>query len=208
MAKPTTNNKKPHQKKQNKSFFGKKFDIKSRKVQFFVSILVIAILGGGYFTFKSFAAVNDFVYTPSNGWLRSYDSENRYVTEKNGKNNQLVLQLPPYYSGKIANREGATPQIPRYQYYKYCVMVAKKNLFNGQPEYLSSDEAKNISISLNSDSESMGQFSTDVPYQKYIEYCTRPIMRKYESPIRETIIRNNTGFTISISSARLRFVEY
>ncbi len=56
MAKSTTNNKKTVSKKQNKSFFGKKFDLKSRKVQFFVSILIIAILGGGYFTFRSFAA--------------------------------------------------------------------------------------------------------------------------------------------------------
>ena len=62
MAKPTTNNKKTVSKKQNKSLFGKKFDLKSRKVQFFTSILIIAILGGGYFTFRSFAATGIILY--------------------------------------------------------------------------------------------------------------------------------------------------
>lgn len=33
----------------------KSFDLKSRKVQFFVVIAIVALLGGGWFTYKSFA---------------------------------------------------------------------------------------------------------------------------------------------------------
>lgn len=38
-----------------KGLLRRSFNLKSRKVQFFVSVLVIAIVGAGYFTFKSFA---------------------------------------------------------------------------------------------------------------------------------------------------------
>ncbi len=53
-----------------KGFFGKSFDLKNRKVQFFVVILIVAILGGGYFTFKSFAATTQsWVYDINKGNL-------------------------------------------------------------------------------------------------------------------------------------------
>lgn len=65
-------------KKSSKGFLGKKFNLQSRKVQFFVVILIVAILGGGYFTYKSFAAT-EVTYTNGNIydlWNSSYASIN------------------------------------------------------------------------------------------------------------------------------------
>ena len=82
-----------------KGFFGKSFDLKSRKVQFFVVILIVAILGGGYFTLKSFAAttITD-TYTVANRRLRSVNlsesfSRNCYgkiVTEQDKNGTQSI----------------------------------------------------------------------------------------------------------------------
>jgi len=41
--------------KQKKSFFKKRFDLTNKKVRFFVVIGIFVILGGGYFTYRSFA---------------------------------------------------------------------------------------------------------------------------------------------------------
>lgn len=46
---------------QNKGFFGKKFDLKDRKVQFFVFIMIFAILGGGWNVYKSFASAGQAI---------------------------------------------------------------------------------------------------------------------------------------------------
>ena len=78
-----------------KGFFGKSFDLKSRKVQFFVVILIVAILGGGYFTFKSFAAAytitvmnnstsESFNYAPQQKNQNcNIDYQNSYESSKN-----------------------------------------------------------------------------------------------------------------------------
>jgi len=45
--------------KQKKSFFKKRFDLTNKKVRFFVVISIFVILGGGYFTYRSFAAIRN-----------------------------------------------------------------------------------------------------------------------------------------------------
>ncbi|USN95601.1 MAG: hypothetical protein H6793_00320 [Candidatus Nomurabacteria bacterium] len=66
--KRTTSSKNSNTSK-SKGFFGKSFDLKSRKVQFFVVILIVAILGGGYFTLKSFA------FTPLTTTIDTYNGK-------------------------------------------------------------------------------------------------------------------------------------
>ncbi len=52
-----------------KGLLGRSFNLQSRKVQFVVFILVVAILGGGWFTYKSFAATASWTYSISNNNL-------------------------------------------------------------------------------------------------------------------------------------------
>lgn len=72
---------------------GKSFNLKSRKVQFFVVILIVAVLGGGYFTFKSFAAEVGHYYA-SNGTLVCRKNI-AVCTQRNdeAKNNVAVVEL-------------------------------------------------------------------------------------------------------------------
>jgi len=93
-------NKNPN-KKSKTSLFKKRFDLTNRKVQFFVVIAIFAILGGGYFTFRSFAATNYIIRqagsTDTLAGTYGYHSISRAdycrisgaVVEKQ-KNNQLV----------------------------------------------------------------------------------------------------------------------
>lgn len=53
--------------KSRKGLFGRRFNLQSRKVQFVVFILIVAVLGGGYYTYKSFAA--SWTYSLSNNNL-------------------------------------------------------------------------------------------------------------------------------------------
>ncbi len=48
-------------KLKNKGLFGKSFDLRNRKVQFFVFILIIAVLGGGWNVYKSFASAGQAI---------------------------------------------------------------------------------------------------------------------------------------------------
>ncbi|USN95597.1 MAG: hypothetical protein H6793_00300 [Candidatus Nomurabacteria bacterium] len=91
--KRTTSSKNSNTSK-SKGFFGKSFDLKSRKVQFFVVILIVAILGGGYFTLKSFAATSDsLMLIPGDYELVSA----HYLTETAPglKANKTVTELNP-----------------------------------------------------------------------------------------------------------------
>ena len=118
MAKTTKAPAKRTTVKQNKKskqvgIFGKSFDLKSRKVQFFVSIFIIAILGGGYFTFKSFAFKAYLKTTYGLSQLSPYELRNgttasqatypklNTITElernSNQKNNAGVIELPWRY---------------------------------------------------------------------------------------------------------------
>ncbi len=58
---------------QKKGFFKRRFNLQSRKVQFVVVILIVAILGGGWFTYKSFAATVSYSFSdPANNLRCGY----------------------------------------------------------------------------------------------------------------------------------------
>ncbi len=63
MAKQAT--KRPASKPNKKNHLSQSFSLQSKKVQFFVVIAIIAILGGGYYTIKSFASTTP-IFTASN----------------------------------------------------------------------------------------------------------------------------------------------
>lgn len=75
----------------------KRFDLTNKKVQFFVVIAIVAILGGGWFTYKSFAAtVNSTVYPTTQGGVGYFSTQTvgtMCSTKKasdSSKNNQTV----------------------------------------------------------------------------------------------------------------------
>ena len=132
MAKTTKAPVKRATAKQNKKskqvgIFGKSFDLKSRKVQFFVSIFIIAILGGGYFTFKSFAATQDFIYTADNGYLNPETKASTQLEPK--KNNIKVIRLDSYGGTAKVGKGSSIPVIPAGQNYQYCVTYSMTGIF-------------------------------------------------------------------------------
>lgn len=72
----------------------RRFDLTNKKVQFFVVIGIVAILGGGYFTFKSFAAPST-LFGPSE--LKNIDGRYpvKQVTELQygNKKNTIVAEV-------------------------------------------------------------------------------------------------------------------
>lgn len=81
----------------NKSILSKRFDLKSRKVQFFVSILIIAVIGGGWFTYRSFAATTKWTYNIANRNLTHDDDVNKSCksirVKEPEKSNQIVISV-------------------------------------------------------------------------------------------------------------------
>lgn len=97
-----------------KSILGRSFNLRSRKVQFVITILVIAVLGGGYFTFKSFAA--DLTYSFSPKQLSGYFPTNARsskcytnLTTDSSKNSIDVLSATCDYPA--ANYSVGTPYV-------------------------------------------------------------------------------------------------
>lgn len=82
--------------KNKKSFFAKSFNLRNRKVQMFISVFVIAVVGGGYLVIKSFAA--SWTYTRAGGNLvanQNYDINPCKVSPYNepAKNNAPVWSM-------------------------------------------------------------------------------------------------------------------
>lgn len=116
-------------------FLKRSFNLKSRKVQFFIVILIVAVLGGGYYTYKSFAAVQSWSYTISQGNLAldTAGSSNRckgWIYNEPAKNNKPVWSLScPKYDGKgaypiAAVMKGAYLPNSSYRgYYRSCAYI-------------------------------------------------------------------------------------
>ncbi|MFO0887438.1 MAG: hypothetical protein U0413_04420 [Candidatus Saccharimonadales bacterium] len=108
-----------------KGFFGKSFDLKSRKVQFFVVILIVAILGGGYFTLKSFAATVAYSYSPVNNTLVCKEKCKKVNDTGIAKNSTTVLSITSL--GKVAGSSNA--YMVGGDKYQTCIVVkAQDNL--------------------------------------------------------------------------------
>lgn len=136
--KRTNNNYQTSNNKNSKrtSLLKSKFNLQSRKVQFFVVILIIAVIGGGYFTYKSFAATGRrWVYDIQNGGLapsqtdpvRPPCSASHYVEP--AKNNKLVWTLAcpqpqgrdADYGLKLVTSDGRLNQ--NNNSYRYCAYI-------------------------------------------------------------------------------------
>lgn len=74
VSKSKKNSIKTTRSNQKSSGLKRRFDLTNKRVQFFVVITIIAVLGGGYFTVRSFAAEQSYAYTPINFGYNSNDT--------------------------------------------------------------------------------------------------------------------------------------
>jgi len=108
-----------------RSFLKNRVDLTNKKVRFFVVIGIFAILGGGYFTYKSFAATNYIIRqagsrdSPPVGSFSSPPGDGNYCNFSGAvvevqKNNQLVQgiickPIPDWEYAKASNVDAITP---------------------------------------------------------------------------------------------------
>jgi hypothetical protein len=98
MAKTVKPTKRPSSTKQRKGGLFSKINFKSRKTQFLSVILLVAVMGGGWFTYRSFAAENVSTANVSNGKLTCVSgSAGCSKPSEEAKNNLPVAELS--YSG-------------------------------------------------------------------------------------------------------------
>jgi hypothetical protein len=128
MAKPTKTAPKRTNKSKTKKgkldFLTNRINFKSRKTQFILTILVFALVGGAWFTYKSFAATEVYSYSPVNGTLKCY---NKIVTSCSqisdtgiGKNSTTVLK----FDGGHGSASGSSKAyIVAGSQYRTCVIA-------------------------------------------------------------------------------------
>ena len=112
-----------------KSLSVRRFNLQSRKVQFFVVIFIVAILGGGYFTFKSFAATSILHMEPGSpnatfySQFTSYPDCKRQIISEPSKNNKSVWNIA--CSSSSTATAGITGKNTAYLsgLYQVCAMV-------------------------------------------------------------------------------------
>jgi hypothetical protein len=100
-----------------------RFNLANRKVQFFVFIAIVALLGGGYFTIKSFAATST-VAEVSNGLLTGSGSYT--IVSDAAKNNKKVVRISKAGSAAIIkNGADGVPmmKIPANVKVRYCYLA-------------------------------------------------------------------------------------
>lgn len=97
----------------------KKFNLQSRKVQFFVVIAIVALLGGGWFTYKSFADSNAAQIAASS-LTKNTTTETKPGT---GKSGVKVARISP----KKAIQWNTSKMVFRKGTYKICATVRYEN---------------------------------------------------------------------------------
>lgn len=94
MPKNNIGNKRASSASTKKSSLKRRFDLTNRKVQFFVVIAIVAVLGGGWFTYRSFAAeATLYTFTPQNGALECLLRDYCKQFQDTSKNNMNVFQI-------------------------------------------------------------------------------------------------------------------
>lgn len=162
-------------KKSSKGFLSKKFNLQSRKVQFFVVILIVAVLGGGYYTYKSFAATPELnVYT-----LNAYSDFDcgQYCkpTVDPSKNNATVWTLTSD-SGKYSFISSKKPYyFEANKTYQFCSFVKGGTSDNSGPNIaprLTDRKEINSPIQFHaSNSNNVSYPINQKNYENYAEYC-------------------------------------
>ncbi len=104
----------------------RQFDLTNRKVQFFVVIGIFAILGGGYFTFRSFAQASwNYAGSDKNISLRNIYPESPCTLNRSAdasKNNQIVINM-------LCPKDGQATAVTPNTYliggssYRYCASI-------------------------------------------------------------------------------------
>jgi len=182
MAKPTKTAPKRTNKSKTKKgkldFLTNRINFKSRKTQFILTILVFALVGGAWFTYKSFAATEVYSYSPVNGTLKCY---NKIVTSCSqisdtgiGKNSTTVLKFDGGHGVKATSK----PMASIGGKYRICI-VAK-----GSRAKFSSPSLRSSVMPLHSPT-------------KYTNFCTNSV---YQEPneLKAPTIRVD-GSTVDIA---------
>jgi hypothetical protein len=155
------------QSKQKKSVLNKLGGL-SKRSKFIVVVLIFAVLGGGYLTYKSFAATAAVAPIQTlaekmlfNGYSNGCTSNK--VTDAS-KNNALVMNIycPPNKAWDIYTSSGTmTVRWPRGTY-KNCVMAKGVGKFS-------------ITQDGNSDNEGQGAKYYNINSPDYKEYCSNAV---------------------------------
>lgn len=160
----------------------KRINFTSRKTQFVIVILLVGIMGGGWFTYKSFAASYSWTYRP--GVRTVYKSGNctlRDITEPS-KNNQQVWNVGCSASGANNHTIRTASLLLDPGMYRACAMVKG----NGQ---ISVDSPGN---------DGMPTAHTVRNDGAYHEYCT-PVYRMTKRDYRSAAVAIYRGSWVSIS---------
>lgn len=138
MAKTTKNTStsrtsKTTKKKSNSNWLTSRINFKSRKTQLLFTILTFAVIGGAYYTYRSFAndvsgSVNSYTLAGKGTNTRAYTINDK----NNGKNGVTVARFSPRGTITWVANETTSPS----WVYQYC-------------STLSSVSAKNASVSIN-----------------------------------------------------------
>ena len=104
MPKNSTVTKRTSSASSKKNGLKKRFDLTNRKVQFFVVIAIVAVLGGGYFTVRSFANTIAATWTGhqliQDTWVPNTCSFTKGT--ESGKNNAPTMDVRcPSYGGQL-----------------------------------------------------------------------------------------------------------
>jgi len=173
-----------------KKSFLSKINFSSRKTQFMATILVIAVAGAGYFTFKSFAATGTQIasYTVANGQLTgdTTDPNSKWsVATDATKNNVQVIQL----SGNRAKtrlNSFSTAYLSKARTYQTCAMVRK---ISGAPI-----------IQVVGPGSSSVPLSHNVSSSSYAEFCNSPKVGEFSVGTPPAVLNIKAGTVVSVSS--------
>lgn len=120
-------NKTTTKKANNKSSLKKRFDLTNKKVQFFVVIAIVAVLGGGYFTVRSFASTGQSLWPATEYGPVSFGPATKGTATVNGKSGTTIWTLrdtggnsgltPLQVNGAGSNFNASAGS------YRYCALV-------------------------------------------------------------------------------------
>jgi hypothetical protein len=197
-------NTKPKTNSTNKGLM-KSFSLKSRKVQFFVVVLIFGIIGGGYMVYRSYAAIQgqQWVYEIPNGYMQVPSGSISGEAKKNGKQ-VAVLNSGNAITASVPGSE--YPKIDANQPYRLCLLTNNPN-----PQFMitQKNSAGKLKYHGNSSATLNAQFSlNEAEYDQnsgYYLLCTfkRTRAETTVGPITFT----NKGSSTKISGVVIRFVD-
>lgn len=223
MAKTSKTTKRPTASSgKKKGILGRSFNLKSRKVQFVVAILIVAILGGGYFTYKSFAATKIYTYTPAYGNLTTNASTANCSANRSSepsKNNTAIFVIGCngrnlYGEAKISTSGAYITQAIVNTQWRACFMVKGAGYGTSPGNTLGSNWVDGtIRITESGDSVAVAGLPADqlnlIKRDSYTQVCTgyTRVIRK-PGPIDATLtLKNNAAGILAATQITLESVD-